>query len=81
MRTGESSYFRSCRITETPFLFDTITSRRPSPFMSWTTNCVPMPLSAGVLASLSAAVANGHGGGDLGELAKFVRESMVQNFD
>jgi 3-hydroxyisobutyrate dehydrogenase-like beta-hydroxyacid dehydrogenase len=41
---------------------------------------VPMPLSAGTLTSLSAAVANGHGGGDLAELAKFLREEMVQNF-
>ena len=42
---------------------------------------VPMPLSAGTLASLSAAVANGAGGGDLGELPKFLRESMQQNFE
>jgi 3-hydroxyisobutyrate dehydrogenase len=42
---------------------------------------VPMPLSAGTLASLSAAVANGAGAGDLGELPRFVRESMVQNFE
>ena len=42
---------------------------------------VPMPLSAGMLASLSAAVANGHGGGDLGELPKFLRDSMIQNFE
>ena len=42
---------------------------------------VPMPLSAGTLASLSAAVANGAGGGDLGELPKFLRDSMVQNFE
>ena len=41
---------------------------------------VPMPLSAGTLASLSAAVANGYGSGDLGELPKFVREAMLQNF-
>ena len=41
---------------------------------------VPMPLSAGTLTSLSAAVANGHGDGDLAELAKFMRESMVQDF-
>jgi len=41
---------------------------------------IPMPLSAGTLASLSAAVANGAGGGDLGELPKFLRESMQQNF-
>ncbi len=42
---------------------------------------VPMPLSAGTLASLSAAVAHGAGAGDLGELPKFLRESMVQNFE
>ena len=41
---------------------------------------VPMPLSAGTLTSLSAAVANGHGDGDLAELAKFMRELMVQDF-
>jgi 3-hydroxyisobutyrate dehydrogenase-like beta-hydroxyacid dehydrogenase len=41
---------------------------------------VPMPLSAGTLASLSAAVAGGAGDGDLAELAKFVREQMVQKF-
>lgn len=41
---------------------------------------VPMPLSAGTLASLSAAVAANHGDGDLAELPKFVRESMLQNF-
>ena len=42
---------------------------------------VPMPLSAGTLSALSAAVANGAGAGDLGELPKFLRESMVQNFE
>jgi 3-hydroxyisobutyrate dehydrogenase len=42
---------------------------------------VPMPLAAGTLASLSAAVANGAGAGDLGELPKFLRESMVQRFE
>jgi 3-hydroxyisobutyrate dehydrogenase-like beta-hydroxyacid dehydrogenase len=41
---------------------------------------VPMPLSAGTLASLSAAVANGYGQGDLGEMPKFLREAMLQNF-
>lgn len=41
---------------------------------------VPMPLAAGALASFSAAVANGQGGGDLAELPKFLRERMVQNF-
>lgn len=42
---------------------------------------VPMPLSAGTLASLSAAVASGAGAGDLAELPKFVREAMAQNFE
>jgi 3-hydroxyisobutyrate dehydrogenase len=41
---------------------------------------VPMPLSAGTLASLSAAVAAGRGDGDLAELPKFVRDAMLQNF-
>jgi 3-hydroxyisobutyrate dehydrogenase len=41
---------------------------------------VPMPLSAGTLASLSSAVAGGAGDGDLAELAKFVRDKMVQKF-
>lgn len=41
---------------------------------------VPMPLSAGTLASLSAAVANGYGDGDLAELARFLRDAMVQDF-
>jgi 3-hydroxyisobutyrate dehydrogenase-like beta-hydroxyacid dehydrogenase len=41
---------------------------------------VPMPLSAAVLTSLSAAVADDYGGGDLAELPKFLREAMLQNF-
>ncbi|MFY9692415.1 MAG: NAD(P)-dependent oxidoreductase [Xanthobacteraceae bacterium] len=41
---------------------------------------VPMPLSAAALVSLSAAVADGYGSGDLAELPKFVREAMLQNF-
>jgi 3-hydroxyisobutyrate dehydrogenase len=41
---------------------------------------VPMPLSAGTLASLSAAVAADHGDSDLAELPKFLREAMLQNF-
>jgi 3-hydroxyisobutyrate dehydrogenase-like beta-hydroxyacid dehydrogenase len=40
-----------------------------------------MPLSAGVLASLSAAVAQGFGDKDIGELARFFREHMGQRFD
>jgi 3-hydroxyisobutyrate dehydrogenase len=41
---------------------------------------VPMPLSAATLVSLSAAVADGYGKGDLAELPNFLRESMLQNF-
>lgn len=41
---------------------------------------VPMPLSAATLISLSAAVADDYGSGDIAELPKFVRESMLQNF-
>jgi 3-hydroxyisobutyrate dehydrogenase len=39
-----------------------------------------MPLSSSVLASLSAAVAQGWGDKDIGELAKFFREHMGQKF-
>jgi 3-hydroxyisobutyrate dehydrogenase len=42
---------------------------------------IAMPLSAGVLASLSAAVAHGIGDKDIGELPKFFREHMGQRFD
>jgi 3-hydroxyisobutyrate dehydrogenase-like beta-hydroxyacid dehydrogenase len=41
---------------------------------------VPMPLAAATLVSLSAAVADDYGAGDLAELPKFLRESMLQNF-
>jgi 3-hydroxyisobutyrate dehydrogenase len=41
---------------------------------------VPMPLTAGVLSALSAAVAADCGDGDLAELPKFFREAMLQNF-
>jgi 3-hydroxyisobutyrate dehydrogenase len=41
---------------------------------------VPMPLSAGTLASLSAAVDGDYGAGDIAELPKFFREAMLQNF-
>jgi len=41
---------------------------------------VPMPLSSAVLTSLSAAVANNYGDGDLAELPKFFREKLPQNF-
>jgi len=39
-----------------------------------------LPLSSGVLASLSAAVAQGWGDKDIGELARFFREHMGQKF-
>jgi len=42
---------------------------------------VPMPLTAATLTSLSAAVANGYGAGDLAEIPKFLRETMLQNFE
>jgi 3-hydroxyisobutyrate dehydrogenase len=41
---------------------------------------VPMPLSAGALASLSAAVDGDYGSGDIAELPKFFREAMLQSF-
>ena len=41
---------------------------------------VPMPLSAGALASLSAAVDGDYGSGDIAELPKFFRDAMLQNF-
>jgi 3-hydroxyisobutyrate dehydrogenase-like beta-hydroxyacid dehydrogenase len=41
---------------------------------------VPMPLAAGTLAALSAAVAADYGDGDLAELPKFLREKMLQKF-
>ena len=40
-----------------------------------------LPLSAGMLASLSAAVAHGWGDKDIGELPRFFREHMGQRFD
>jgi len=41
---------------------------------------VPMPLAAGTLASLSAAVGAGYGDGDLAEMPKFLRETLLQKF-
>ena len=41
---------------------------------------IAMPLSAGMLASFSAAVAQGWGDKDIGELPKFFREHMGQKF-
>ena len=42
---------------------------------------VPMPLAAGALAALSAAADGDCGAGDIAELPKFFRDSMLQNFD
>jgi len=42
---------------------------------------VPTPVAAGALTSLSAAVAGGVGERDLAELARFVREHMLQNYE
>jgi len=42
---------------------------------------VPMPVAAGTLTALSAAVAAGAGDGDLAELARFTRELMLQSYD
>lgn len=41
---------------------------------------VPMPLAAGALAALSAAVENDYAARDIAELPKFFREAMLQNF-
>ena len=43
-------------------------------------NGTGMPLSSGMLAAFSAAVANGWGDKDIGELPKFFREHMGQKF-
>jgi 3-hydroxyisobutyrate dehydrogenase-like beta-hydroxyacid dehydrogenase len=42
------------------------------------TEGVPMPMAAGILATLSAAVAVGRGSDDLAELPKFFREAMLR---
>ena len=42
---------------------------------------VPMPLSAGTLAALSAAIVGDYGDGDIAELPRFFREAMLQNFE
>jgi len=41
---------------------------------------VPMPLTAGTLASLSAACDGDYASRDIAELPKFVREALLQNF-
>src|SRR6516165_2361027 len=48
-RRGSLAHFlRCCSNTNTPFLFDTITSGSLSPLMSSTTNWVPMPESLSI---------------------------------
>jgi len=42
------------------------------------TEGVPMPMAAGILTTLSAAVAAGHGADDLAELPRFFREQMLR---
>jgi 3-hydroxyisobutyrate dehydrogenase len=42
---------------------------------------VPMPLAAGTLSSLSAAVDGDYGNDDLAELPRFFREAMLQKFE
>jgi len=41
---------------------------------------VAMPLAAATLAAFSAAVASGWGDGDIGQMARFAREELVQRF-
>ena len=41
---------------------------------------VSMPVTSGALAVFSAAVAAGWGEGDIGQIARFVREEIVQRF-
>lgn len=41
---------------------------------------LPMPLSSGALASFSAAMAHGMGDADIGELPRFFRDCMTQDF-
>jgi 3-hydroxyisobutyrate dehydrogenase len=41
---------------------------------------VSMPVTAGALSAFSAAVAAGWGDGDIGQIARFVREEIVQRF-
>jgi 3-hydroxyisobutyrate dehydrogenase-like beta-hydroxyacid dehydrogenase len=42
---------------------------------------VPMPLAAGTLSALSAAVEGDYGDRDIAELPKFFRDRLLQNFD
>jgi 3-hydroxyisobutyrate dehydrogenase-like beta-hydroxyacid dehydrogenase len=42
---------------------------------------VPMPVTAGALSALSAAVAAGWGGKDLAQMPEFFREAMLQRYD
>jgi 3-hydroxyisobutyrate dehydrogenase-like beta-hydroxyacid dehydrogenase len=68
---------------EAPITIDIQTLRKDvmSAVATGTLSGVGMPLSAGTLASLSAAVAHGWGAGDIGELPRFFREFMVQRYE
>ena len=68
---------------EAPITIDIQTLRKDvmSAVATGTLSGVGMPLSAGTLASLSAAVAHGWGAGDIGELPRFFRECMVQRYE
>jgi 3-hydroxyisobutyrate dehydrogenase-like beta-hydroxyacid dehydrogenase len=46
-----------------------------------TQNGVSMPVAAATLSTYAAAVAAGWGAGDIGQIARFVREATVQRFD
>jgi 3-hydroxyisobutyrate dehydrogenase-like beta-hydroxyacid dehydrogenase len=61
---------------------DLVTLRKDlmSAVATGTATGVAMPVAAGTLAALSAAVAAGEGRGDLAELARFVRDHMVQRY-
>jgi 3-hydroxyisobutyrate dehydrogenase-like beta-hydroxyacid dehydrogenase len=45
-----------------------------------TSSGVAMPLAAATLAAFSAAVASGWGDGDIGQMARFARDKLVQRF-
>jgi 3-hydroxyisobutyrate dehydrogenase len=69
--------------TEAEMTLDIRTLRKDimSAVATGTSAGVPMPLSAGTLASLSAAVAADYGDADLAEMPSFVRKKMLQDFD
>lgn len=65
-----------------PISLDIVTMRKDvmSAVATGAKNGVPMPVAAGALSSLSAAVAQGWGDKDIAELPKFFRDNMLQNF-